>query len=131
MSAKTIDDGLAAMYAVYQAAAELSQRKYAMRPLTADEGGLAPPFPSVEAAFDDAIEAIQAAGFQPGHDVALAVDVASSHLYRGGRYHLEGESLDAAGMIDRFSSACRPPRGFGTSRWHRPSQTASGDPDST
>jgi enolase len=103
-SAATIDEGLAATYAVYQAAAELAQRKYGMRALTADEGGLAPPFRSVEAAFDDAVEAIRAAGYEPGRDVALAVDVASSHFYRDGRYHLAGEALDAVGMIARIAS---------------------------
>ena len=100
-SAGTIDDGLAMTYAVYQAAADLSQRKYGMRALTADEGGLAPPFPSVEAAFDDAAESIWAAGLEPGRDICLAVDVASSHFYRDGRYHLGGEALDSAGMIGR------------------------------
>jgi enolase len=103
-SAKTVEDGLAMTYAVYQAAADLGLKKYGMRPLTADEGGLAPPFPGVEAAFDDAVEAIRAAGYQPGRDVALAVDVASSHFYRDGHYHLSGEARDAAGMIDRVAS---------------------------
>jgi enolase len=103
-SAKTIDEGLAMTYAVYQAAAGLGLEKYGMRPLTADEGGLAPPFPSVEAAFDDAVEAIRAAGLEPGRDVAIAVDVASSHFYRDGRYQLPGGSLDAAGMIERVAS---------------------------
>ena len=103
-SARTIDEGLALVYAVYQCAAELSQRKYGMRPLTADEGGLAPPFPSIDAAFDDAVESIRAAGFTPGRDVAIAVDVASSHFYRDGKYHLAGEVLDAGRMIDRVAS---------------------------
>ena len=103
VSAKTIDDGLAMTYAVYQAAADLTLRKYGARPLTADEGGLAPPFPSVEAAFDDAVEAIAAAGYQPGREVALALDVASSHFYRNGGYHLSGQSLDAPGMIDHVA----------------------------
>jgi enolase len=103
-SAKTIDEGLAVTHAVYYAAADLALRKYGMRPLKADEGGLAPPFPGVEAAFDDAVEAIRAAGYEPGRDVALAVDVASSHFYHDGRYHLSGEALDAAGMVARIAS---------------------------
>jgi enolase len=103
-SAKTIDEGLAVTHAVYYAAADLTLRKYGMRALTADEGGLAPPFPSVEAAFDDAVEAIRAAGCEPGRDVALAVDVASTHFHRDGRYHLAGEALDAAGMIERVAT---------------------------
>jgi enolase len=103
-AAPTIGDGLAAAYAVFQSAAELTRRKYGVRPLRADEGGLAPPFPSVEAAFDDTMEAIRAAGLVPGKDIYLAVDVASTHFYHDGRYHLAGESLGSAAMIDRVRS---------------------------
>src|SRR5439155_23439880 len=78
--------------------------KYGAHPLTADEGGLAPPFPSIEAAFDDAVEAIAAAGYQSRREVALAVDVASSHFYQDGSYDLSGQVLDAPGMIDRIAS---------------------------
>ena len=106
-AAGTIDEGLAATYAVYQSAAELTQRKYGMRPLTADEGGLAPPFPSVEAAFDDAVNSIRAAGHVPGKHVFLAIDVASSHFFRDGVYRLGAESLDAGAMIQRIESWIR------------------------
>jgi enolase len=102
LSARTIDEGLAMTYAVYQAAAELIDRRYGMRTLTADEGGLAPPFPSTEAMIEDAVAAIEAAGLQPGWDVALAIDVASSHFYRDGHYHLGPEVLDSNALIDRL-----------------------------
>ncbi|MBE7471250.1 MAG: phosphopyruvate hydratase [Anaerolineae bacterium] len=98
-SAHTIDEALAMTFAVYQAAAELSYHKYGMRALTADEGGLAPPFASAEAMLADAVEAIRNAGFEPGQEVALAVDVAASHFYQAGRYHLGTEPLDSRGMI--------------------------------
>src|SRR5687768_9766798 len=101
-SAKTIDEGLAMTFAVFQAAVELTRRKYDTRPLRADEGGLAPPFPDAETMLADAAESILAAGLRPGDDVALAVDVASSHFYGGGTYRLGGEPLDSAGMIDRL-----------------------------
>ena len=103
VAARTIDEGLAATYAVYQAAAELTARKYGTRALTADEGGLAPPFPDAEAMLADAVAAIEAAGLAPGSGVALAVDVAASHFHREGRYHLGGDPLDSAGMIDRLA----------------------------
>ncbi len=103
----TIDEGLATVYAVYQAAAELTLRKYGARALVADEGGLAPPFPSTEAMLADAVEAITAAGLRPGADVALAVDVASSHFFRDGRYHLDAQTLDSAGLIDVLAGWCR------------------------
>jgi enolase len=98
-AAMTMDDALATTFAVFQAAADLMQRKYQMRMLTADEGGLAPPFANAAAMLDDAVEAIQAAGYTPGQDVMLAIDVASSHFYEDGRYHLDGLSLDSAGMV--------------------------------
>jgi len=99
VAATTVDEALATTYAVYQAAAEICLKKYGMRALTADEGGLAPHFPHAEAMMDDAVAAIVRAGFAPGREVALALDVASSHFYRDGRYHLGGAPLDSAGMI--------------------------------
>jgi enolase len=75
-----------------------------MRLLRADEGGLAPPFPSCEAMLEDAVAAIEAAGFKPGVDVAIAVDVASSHFGKNGRYQLGSELLDSAAMIERLAN---------------------------
>ena len=98
-SAATIDDALAMAYAVYQAAARLIYRKYKMRALTADEGGLAPEFPTTEAMIEDALAAIAAAGLTPGRDVALAMDVAATHMYQDGRYQLDGRSLESPAMI--------------------------------
>jgi enolase len=99
-SADTIDDGLATVYAIYQCAGKLCQTKYNARPLKADEGGLAPPFPGFEEMLDDAVAAIRAAGFEPGRDVALAVDVASSHFYRDGVYELDANrKVDAKTML--------------------------------
>jgi enolase len=102
-AATTMDDALAMTVACFQAAAELTQRKYQMRTLTADEGGLAPPFANAAAMLDDAVEAIRDAGYTPGKEVALAIDVASSHFYAGQRYHLDGDALDSAGMVGRIA----------------------------
>lgn len=108
-TATTIDDGLAMTYAVYQAAVKLTQEKYGTRPLRADEGGLAPTFPTTETALADAVEAIRRAGYEPGRDVRLAVDVASSHFYDAGDYTFDGRPLSSnemieqvAGWLDRF-----------------------------
>jgi enolase 1/2/3 len=98
-SANTIDEALSMASAVYHQAVELIRRKYAMRWLTADEGGLAPPVTSAEQMLADAVECIRAAGFEPGRQVALAVDVAASHVYRDGRYHLGTTPLSADEMI--------------------------------
>ena len=69
MSAQTVDQALVAASDVYQAAAELVFKKYGMRLLTADEGGLAPPFKSVDEMFCLAVESIERAGYAPGKDI--------------------------------------------------------------
>ena len=75
-----------------------AQRKYGMRALTADEGGLAPPFPDVEAMLADARRGDPRGRLRARAATSRsAVDVASSHFYRDGRYHLGGESLDSRG----------------------------------
>ncbi|HEX7023408.1 MAG TPA: phosphopyruvate hydratase [Gemmatimonadales bacterium] len=51
-----------------------------------DEGGFAPMLPSNEAAMDVIMQAIEAAGYQPGQDIAIALDVAASELYEKGAY---------------------------------------------
>lgn len=104
VSAKTIDESLATAFAVYQSAADLTRDKYGTRALSADEGGLAPPFPSVNAMFADAVDAIRAAGFEPGKEVALAVDVASSHFFRDGRYYFSDSPLSSLQMIDTIEN---------------------------
>lgn len=101
-AADSIDAALVDTYAVYQAAAELSRERYGARALSADEGGLAPPFASDEAMLADAVDAIRTAGLEPGQDVVLAIDVAASHFYHDGRYHLGGEQLTSRQMIERL-----------------------------
>lgn len=92
--------------AVYESAADLIGDKYGARRLTADEGGLAPPFTRCEAMFEDALQAIEDAGFRPGEDVHLALDVAASQFYGDGRYQLEG-SLSSEAMIELLSDWTR------------------------
>lgn len=98
-AAKSIDEGLATTYAVYQAAAKHTQERYGARALKADEGGLAPPFPATEEMLVDAVAAMRHAGYEPGRDVAIAVDVASSHFYEAGRYQFDAQSLASADMV--------------------------------
>jgi enolase len=104
MAARTMDEALAMTYDVYQSAAKLALEKYGARPLTADEGGLAPPFPGAEAMLEDAVEAIKLAGCKPGRDVALALDMAASHFYKEGGYHLGDEPLNGGAMIEHVSA---------------------------
>ena len=74
-----------------------------MRNLTADEGGLAPPCDSSEAMLDLAMESIWNAGFTPGTELSLALDVAASHFFAEGGYQLDGERLGVSGMIRRLT----------------------------
>lgn len=102
-SARTIDESLVVAYDVYQAAAKLILKRYGMRLLRADEGGLAPPCGSAEELIETAIQAIKTAGYRPHADVALAIDVASSHFRHAGLYRLDGAVLDSAAMIERLA----------------------------
>jgi enolase len=104
MFAGTIDESLVAASDVYQAAADLILRKYGMRLLTADEGGLAPPCKSAEEMLALAVESIELAGYIPGKDISLGIDVASSHFYEDHHYHKDGAVLDSAGMIQAIGN---------------------------
>jgi enolase len=71
-----------------------------------DEGGFAPNLQNDEEALRMIIEAIEGAGYQPGKQVALALDVAASELYTGGSYTFKKSgagTLDAAGMIELYA----------------------------
>jgi enolase len=72
-----------------------------------DEGGFAPNLASNEAALGALIEGIQAAGYEPGADIAIAMDPATSELYSDGVYDLaeEGRKLSAAELADYWADA--------------------------
>lgn len=66
-----------------------------------DEGGFAPSLPSTRSALDAIMKSIEQAGYVPGEDVMLALDVAATEFYRVGRYHLAGENkiLDSENLV--------------------------------
>ena len=71
-----------------------------------DEGGFAPMLPSNEAALDVVMEAIRQAGYEPGKDIAIAIDVAASELYQDGEYVFkkgDGSRRSAKDMIDLYT----------------------------
>ncbi len=100
--ASTIQETLTIVSDVFRAAAKKLHENYNMRLLTADEGGLAPPFASSQEMFLEAVRAIEAAGYKPFDEVALTVDVAASHFFEDGFYHLDGERLDRMSMVNRI-----------------------------
>ncbi len=69
-----------------------------------DEGGFAPSLPSNESALEIISEAIAKAGYTLGKDIAFALDVAATELYKDGKYHLEreGRTLSSAEMVDMY-----------------------------
>lgn len=64
-----------------------------------DEGGFAPNLESNRAALDLILEAVEAAGFKPGKDIALAMDVAATEFHKDGKYTFEGSQRTSEEMI--------------------------------
>lgn len=74
-----------------------------------DEGGFAPDLASNEEAIQTILEAIKAAGYTPGEDVKLAMDVASSEFYKDGKYTLPGENnktFTSKELVDFYAELC-------------------------
>ena len=81
-------------------------RKRGLSTAVGDEGGFAPDLGSNEEALTMLVEAIAAAGYRPGEQVALALDPAASEFFDGGAYVLAGEGgrrLTGAGMVDYYA----------------------------
>src|SRR5437762_6733893 len=76
--------------------------------MVGDEGGFAPNLKSNEEAIQLLIESIEAAGFRPGDDIALAIDVASTEFFDDGAYRLDGEgrTLSSTQMVGLLESWC-------------------------
>jgi len=86
---------------VYRAAGALMKEAGTLQGV-ADEGGWWPAFSANEQALETLVRAIERAGFAPGRQVAIALDIAASEFGRDGRYRLglEGRELDTAGMVE-------------------------------
>ena len=72
-----------------------------------DEGGFAPTLPSNEAALDVIMQAIEAAGYQPGHDIAIALDPAASEFYENGSYVFkkgDGSRRSAEELVELYGA---------------------------
>lgn len=67
-----------------------------------DEGGFAPNFNTCNEALDTIVDAIRAAGYKPGEEVSIGLDVASSEFYRDGIYHFEGKDMTSDDMIEYY-----------------------------
>ena len=78
-------------------------QKAGMQTGLGDEGGFAPELASNRAALDFLVSAIEAAGYKPGVDIALGLDVAATEMYSKGKYSFEGEMRDAGFMSDYYA----------------------------
>jgi len=108
--ARSYDEALEISHNVYHAAGDLLKRRGTYLGV-ADEGGYWPEFSSHEAVFEFLMRSIEAAGYTPGRQAALALDLAASDLYDAAtnRYHLrlENRALTTEQMIALVSDWCR------------------------
>ncbi|WP_417233399.1 phosphopyruvate hydratase [Arthrobacter sp.] len=102
VGASTFSEGLRMGVEVYHALKSVLKEQGLSTGL-GDEGGFAPNLPSNRAALELITEAIKKAGYTPGADVALALDVASSEFFENGTYAFEGEQRTAAQMSDYYA----------------------------
>lgn len=111
--ARSFDQALEWTAEVYRAAGAMLAEAGQLQGV-ADEGGFWPAFASNEAALDALMRAIERAGFTPGQEIAISLDIASSEFHEGGRYRLalDGRALDSDAMaamlidwLDRYPIA--------------------------
>ena len=104
VGAATFADGIRAVSEVYHALKSVLKVQ-GLATGVGDEGGFAPSLESNEDALKLIVEAIAKAGYEPGQDVAIALDPASSEFYREGKYVLKGEgrTLDDSGLQDLYA----------------------------
>ena len=97
LGAETFSEGLRWGVEVYHALKALLKEK-GLNTALGDEGGFAPDLPNNAEALELIVEAIKRAGYEPGRDIALALDVASTEFYKDGVYTFEGQERTAAEM---------------------------------
>jgi len=102
LGAETFSEGLRWGVEVYHNLKSVLKEKGLSTGL-GDEGGFAPNLPSNRAALELITEAITRAGYTPGEDIALALDVASSEFFENGAYQFEGKALSAQEMSDYYA----------------------------
>jgi enolase len=106
--ARTFSEALDITAGVYHAAGRLMAERGLLQGV-ADEGGWWPAFDSNEEALEMLVRSIEAAGFVPGSEVAISLDIAASEFGKNGRYRLglEGRELDSDGLCELLLGWCR------------------------
>jgi enolase len=103
----TFAEAIRAVSEVYQALKKVLKGQ-GLATAVGDEGGFAPNLRSNEDALKLIVDAIKQAGYEPGRDVAIALDPAASEFYADGKYTLRGEgrTLDAAALVALYAEWC-------------------------
>jgi enolase len=99
----TFADALRAGVECYQALKKVLAGR-GLQTNVGDEGGFAPNLATNRAALQLLSEGIEAAGYRLGEEVALALDVAATELFQGGRYQLEGGAMTSSELVDYLAS---------------------------
>ena len=105
IGAETFPEGLRLGVEVFHALKKVLAKK-GLSTAVGDEGGFAPMLPSNEAALDVVMQAIESAGYEPGRDLAIALDVAASELFQDGEYVFkkgDGSRRSAEAMVDLYA----------------------------
>lgn len=102
LGAETFSEALRWGAETYHALKSLLKQK-GLNTALGDEGGFAPDLPSNAIALDLILEAVTLAGFKPGTDIALALDVASTEFFENGTYAFEGSKRSAAEMSKYYA----------------------------
>jgi enolase len=104
IGAATLSEGLRWAAEIYQRLGRLLHER-GLATTVGDEGGYAPSLPSNVAAVEVILEAIEAAGYKPGQEIALGLDPASSEFYEDHQYQLrrEGRALTSVEMVDFYA----------------------------
>ncbi len=95
---KSFRDGFEMIVQTYHTLKK-SLKKQGLTTAVGDEGGFAPQLGTTEKALETLVQAIEAAVYRPGEDIAIALDPASSEFYKDGHYHFEGKTMTSEEMV--------------------------------
>ena len=107
VGASSFSEGLRMCAEVYHALKTVLKKRH-LSTAVGDEGGFAPDLKSNEEAIAVILEAVEKAGYKPGKDIVMALDVASSEFYKDGKYDMAGEGVvkTSEEMIDYLAMLC-------------------------
>jgi enolase len=105
LTAPTYSEALRICAEVYTELGYVLLARHMQRTL-GDQGGFAPPLSTTEEALDLLLEAVEAAGYQPGDEVAIAIDAAAGQLRQDGGYRLDGDTVSSEQLIAHWADLC-------------------------